>query len=151
MSNNGTDLASNEILVAEGTEFERKMTLTLPRGRFARGKTPRIIQSISGLDLISGSDGLTVRNMGEALEHLFKTKGFIKELFPLSLGLTNRKTGVVSSEDKEWIEEDLTDMEIFYAYIEAASYITSNGESVSQEEMEAASKKSTPGVKSKDD
>lgn len=139
------ELAPNEILVAKDTEFERRITLQLPRGKFARGKTPQLIESLSGLDGFAADGSASVSDVGKALKHLLDTKGFLTRLFPLALGLTDRTTGAINKKDKVWVEEDITDMDIFHAYVQAVGFIADNGDIT--KEVAAASKKLPTGAK----
>lgn len=142
MTDEKTDVVENipdEIVVAEGSEFERTIRLSLPRGKQARGLTPAIAESISGLEILSDEDGnFGVSDLGKALDKMLTTKDFISKLVPLAWGLMNPKTGQMSNKDQEWLD-NLTDIEIFQGYLPAALYIATNGNMAQQ--AEAAAKK----------
>ncbi len=132
-------VVSNTILVAADTEYERELTLTLPRGKAARGKTPKIIESIAGMDVLIDEGGnVNVGDLGKAMSIMFDTPGFVETLAPLALGLINPKNGKMTKDDEEWYHS-LTDMDLFQAYIQAAVYIATNG--AMQKQVDHALKK----------
>lgn len=144
MSDNDTgkkDHTFGSQVVAEGTEYERELSFKLPRGKYSRGVTPRIIKSISGLDLIQDGEEVKVGDVGKAMSDLFDSPGFDDELLPIALGLYDPLTGEVKKEDREWLDM-LTDIEVFEAYLPFAAFIASNGRN---QEVQAALKKSRGG------
>lgn len=135
----------NELVVAEGTEYERTIQLRLPRGKFARGITSKIIESIAGFGALweaEESDSVDLVAVGTAMTNLFNYPDFMETLVPITLGLFDPKTGSIDKEDVEWLDM-LTDMELFEAYGSAAGFVASGGDM--SEEAEAASKKSKAG------
>jgi len=119
-----TDLKPETFVVAEGTEFERELIKKLPRGRRNRGITAKIIQSISGFGSLEEGN-FNIVKMGGAMSTLFDFPDFDDVLLPTVLGLADAN-GKVLKEDKEWLD-NLSDMEIFEAYMEMAMFIVGSG------------------------
>jgi len=119
---------SDVVLVAPNTEFEREIKLKLPRGKHGRGVTPVIIQSIEGLEVFSTGEGdVSIKDVGNAMQKMMQTPGYQDKLVPIAFGLMDMKTGQVKQDDADWMDM-ITDIELFQAYVHAALYIATNGQ-----------------------
>lgn len=128
-------LAPNEIIIAEGTEFERKITLRIPRGKQYRDKHRKLLVTFGELESVAsslkGADGnVQVKPIIDAIDKLFGYKDFEDTMIPFALGLE-------TPEGREYLD-NLLPMEKFMAYMSAATYIVSGG---SNEQVRAALKK----------
>lgn len=121
------------VVVAEGTDHERKLELKLLRGKRYKQLHLKLLETFAELEGISRSlEGSQLKGIIEAISRLFANESidFEGEMLPFALGLD-------SAEDRQWIEE-LLPLEQFMAYMEAAAFIVNGGKS---EAVQAALKK----------
>lgn len=127
-------LAPNEIYLAEGTEYERKIALSIPRGKQYRDKHRRLLATFAELETaaasLSGNGANRIKPIVEAIDKLFGAKDFEDVMLPFALRMENEA-------DKEYLDM-LTPMEKFAGYMAAASFIVSGGNT---DQVRAALKK----------
>lgn len=129
------DLAPDEVRIAEGTDVEKVIKLHIPRGKQYREKHRKLLSTFGELESISSgvtnANGSTpLKPIIECIERLFGQKDFEDTMVPFALGMED-------AEGKEYLDM-LLPMEKFTAYMQAASYIVSGGNT---DQVRAALKK----------
>lgn len=123
---------ANKITIAPHTDHERTIRLKVPRGRVNRKKTAELLPLLGELQEFADDSGaVDMKKMGAIISKLWGSEKFEDEIIPFALQM---------EEDLAYLEE-LTMMEVFQAFMEAASYIL--GGEASTPEFEEAAKKST--------
>ncbi len=113
MAENKNGLGPNQIKVAPGTELERVLTISIPRGRQHRDRHMRVLATFGDLEgLVSGGE-VQIKQIVEAIERVFGAEKFEDEMVPFVLGMDDEA-------GRAYLDE-LLPLEKFIAYMEAAA------------------------------
>lgn len=114
-------LKPNQILIAEGTDLERVVDLKIPRGKQYRNKHLRLLETFGELENVAKDGVSNLKSIIEVINNLFgSSDDFEDEMVPFVLSMD-------SNDDLEFLD-NLTPMEKFTAYMQAASYIVGGGQ-----------------------
>lgn len=102
-----------ELIIGEGTEYERRIILPKPRGRRAREMMPKLT---SFMKSVTASEGADDTDILETIQRFWDQSEFEDVLVPYVLGLED-------PEGREYLNEECTTVDILNAFMEAATHI----------------------------
>lgn len=128
---NGHNLASDEIIIAEGTDESRVHRLKILRGKKYRDQHLRLLETFGELEAVSRGDAASqFKAVIDAIKNLFGQETFEDEMLPFALGME-------TDEEREYLD-NLLPLEKFMAYMQGATFIVNGAQS---EGVQAALKK----------
>lgn len=122
-------LLPNQITLAKGSEFERVITLSVPRGKRARQLTAKLLPLLGPLESMQGAN-VNLKQLADVVNQLWDNDKFETEIVPFVLGMEDEA-------GREYLE-NLTLMDMFQAFMEATVFIVGGGNSP---DFKAAQKK----------
>jgi hypothetical protein len=122
----------NEIIIAPGTDIERKILLVIPRGKEHRANHLLVLSTFGALEAVA-----TKMDTGQG--GISEIVGVINQLFGMDNfhDLVAFVTGLTDEEGRNYLDQ-LLPLEEFMAYMEGASFFVNGGQS---DAVQAALKK----------